>query len=306
MVASPDLQISVLIATRNRAALLGKLLRSLDTTRAAAAVGSEIIVVDNGSTDVTPELLEHWRAEDSGHVHVREPQPGKSRALNRALRVARGTLLAFVDDDEAVGTAWMAEMAAFFATHPYYDAAIGRVLAPPDVRDREVLTRLAAYRTIALFDHGDTVRDEQMLHGANMVLRRRVFDQIGGFNEALGPGATGGCEDTELGLRVIRAGMRIGYMPRVQVFHVIEPERLTARYFHDFELRVARSRFAMDPAAAGRRALSHAIEAGIGWMWWSLLRHRIRRERARGRFIRHREILRLHCARRAESAPARQ
>ncbi len=285
--------VSVLVATRNRAALLERLLESLGAAQAAAADSAEIIVVDNGCTDATPALLTQWAAAAPGRMTLAVPEPGKSRALNCALGAARAPLLAFVDDDERVAREWLREIADFFRHHPQYDAGVGRVLPAPEVRDAQVLRLVASYRTIALFDHGDAVCDEHMLHGANMVLRRRVFDRIGGFNERLGPGAVGGCEDAELGARAIRAGARIGYMPGVRVYHDIDPQRLTPEYFRAFELRTARSRFAMDPAAAGHRAVRRVCEATVAFAWWSLLRNPIRRERARGSMIRHGEILRL-------------
>ncbi len=290
--------VSVLVATRNRARLLAGLLDSLTAAQAVTDDATEIVVVDNGSTDATATLLAQWAAAAPGRVTLTVAEPGKSRALNHALTAAHGALLAFVDDDERVARDWLKEVATFFRRHPQYDAGVGRVLPAPEVRDADMLRLVASYRTIALFDHGNAVGDEHMLHGANMVLRRSLFDLVGGFNEGLGPGAVGGCEDAELGDRVIRAGGRIGYMPGVCVYHDIDPARLTPEYFRNFELRTARSRFAMDPAAASHRAVRRVCEATVAFAWWSLLRNPVRRERARGSMIRHGEILRLHRERR--------
>ncbi|MFI5395130.1 MAG: glycosyltransferase family 9 protein [Candidatus Binatia bacterium] len=304
MTSTAEPTVSVLVATRNRAPLLTQLLRSLELAMAGSP-RAEILVVDNGSTDTTPILLADWTAAGRARVVLTVDQPGKSRALNCATGRARGRLLAFLDDDEQVATDWLREVEAFFDAHPEYDAGIGRVLPASEVTDPEILTRIACYRTIALFDHGDAVRDEHMLHGANMVLRRSVFDRVGGFNEQLGPGAVGGCEDAELGERVTRTGLRIGYMPGVRVYHAIDPARLTPEYFRSFELRTARSRFAMDPDRASRRAIRRVREATLAFAWWSLLRHPVRRERARGSMIRHGEILRLYRQRSRTAASGR-
>jgi glycosyltransferase involved in cell wall biosynthesis len=290
-VAEPAL--SILVATRDRAPLLVQLLRSLEVAQSVAATACEILIADNGSTDDTAAVLERWVAGAPGHMRLRVDTPGKSRALNAALQHARAPVLAFLDDDEQVAPAWMQELMAFCSAHPEYDAAIGRVLPPPDLTDPEVLSRLAAYRTVAFCDYGDAVCEAETLYGGNMVLRRQVFERIGTFDERLGPGAAGGCEDTDLAERIRQAGLRIGYMPRVIVYHVVDPARLTPEAFRSLQLRAARSRIAMDARRAGRRALPRLIEAALGFAWWSLLGRSVRRERARGRILLHAETLRL-------------
>src|SRR5262249_8385768 len=141
-----------------------------------ARVTAEVVVADNGSSDATAPLLRRWCAEAPTHVVVRVDEPGKSRALNQALHHARAPLLAFVDDDETVASAWLQGILALCADHPEYHAAIGRVLPPPEVTDAEILTRLACYRTIAFFDGGDVVHDVHTLYGGNMVVRRSAFE----------------------------------------------------------------------------------------------------------------------------------
>lgn len=286
--------LSVLIASRDRASLLAALLHSLERARLASSAMLEVVVVDNGSTDGTAALLDEWVGGGPGRVRLPVAQPGKSRALNVALQVARANVLAFTDDDVEVAPTYVEEILAFCAAQPQFAAAIGRVLAPPNVTDPDVLRRLDWYRTVSLFDHGDAVREESSLHGSNMVLRRATCERIGGFDERLGPGVTGGMEDQELGERIVRAGLRIGYMPRVVVYHSIDPTRLTPAYFRLFQQRQAISRFAMDPHGAWRRALPRLIESAAGFAWWSLRADPLRREHARGRMLRNAAIVRLY------------
>lgn len=295
MTADTPPAVSVLIATRNRAAALARLLQSLAAAQVETQTPVEIIVVDNGSTDDTAARLARWAAEAPGRVTLRVEQPGKSRALNCGLHQARAPLLAFLDDDEEVAPGWLAGIVAFFREHDYH-AGVGRVLPPTDFTDPDLRRRLEWYRTIAFFDLGDRVCDAQVLYGGNMVLRRSVFEAVGPFNENLGPGAAGGWEDIDLAERVRRAARRIGYMPEVIVYHRVEAARLTAEYFRTHQKRDARSRFTVDPRRAWRRAVPHLIEAAGAWAWASLTRNAIRREHARGRMIRHAEVLRLSCA----------
>jgi heptosyltransferase-3 len=299
-------RVSVLVATRNRAALLTRFLRSLDVAQAtAAADGIECLIVDNGSSDDTAALLARWEQSGPGRVRLSVEAPGKSRALNHALGRASAPLLVFTDDDVEVAPTFFTEILAFFAGHPEYDAAIGRVLAPPNALSPELAVLLERYRTIALFDHGAAVRDEPTLHGSNMVLRRPAIDAVGGFNEQLGPGAAGGMEDQELGQRLTRSGRRIGYMPEVVVYHSIDPNRLTPDYFRQFQLVQARSRLAVDPHRAWRGAVPRLIESALGCAWWSVVGRVTRRERARGRMLRNAEILRLQWRSRRAARPLR-
>lgn len=116
--------ISVVLSTRNRADSLARLLDGL--ARQVDAPRFEVIVADNGSTDGTPDLLRR------GHPgldlrSVRVDTPGKGRALNAALRLARGELVVFTDDDVEPDPRWLAEL--FAGARRYADCAVfgGRI-----------------------------------------------------------------------------------------------------------------------------------------------------------------------------------
>mgnify|MGYP001600154500 CR=1 FL=1 len=86
------MKLSVVIATRNRAALLDGALTSLRAQIGAPPL--QIVVVDNGSTDATRAT-----AERHGATYVYEAQPNRARARNAGLAVAAGELVLFIDDD---------------------------------------------------------------------------------------------------------------------------------------------------------------------------------------------------------------
>ncbi len=285
--------LSVLIATRNRAAQLGQVLDYLAAARAAAPTRAEIIVIDNGSTDDTAARLARWRAGGSERVDLYEPQPGKSRALNRGLEVARAPVLVFTDDDVVIPPNWIGAVGGFFADHPEYDGAMGPVRVPPDVTDPGVLARLSRWGTLPLFDRGTATRDLREMYGCNMAVRRRAFDKVGRFDARLGVGASGLCEDTELAERMCRAGLRIGYMPEAVIYHTVDPERLTHAAFREFHIRWARSRVVMDPPQPWQKNLARFVDAALAVGWWTMLRNPRRRLQAWARMVRHREMLRL-------------
>lgn len=303
MTGVPTPAVSVCVATRDRATLLRALLQSLDAAQAAATVDCEFVVIDNGSRDDTPALLARWVQAGPHRLTIAVPEPGKSRALNRALHLARAPLLAFTDDDAEVAPDWLNQIAAFSAAHPEYDAAMGRVLLPPQLHDAALLERVARYGTLPLWDDGDGVHAVQELYGCNMVLHRRVFATIGGFDERLGPGASGWGEDSDLSERARAAGLRLGYMPAVVVYHAVDPDRLTPAFFRSYHRRKAQGDFARDPQRVARKNLSRLLDASLRVAWCSLTGDAPRRMRAWMRVIRHAELIRLRWRARRGASP---
>jgi GT2 family glycosyltransferase len=287
------LDLSIIVATRNRASYLSELFESLRTALAGSPGGVQLIVIDNGSTDGTRQVITAWGRRLPQLLDLFEEQPGKSRALNRGLQHASTPLMAFLDDDVRVAADWVAQVRMFFHTHPQYAAAGGRVRLAPEVTDPDMLGRVARYRSLPLYDAGNAVCDGNGLAGCNMVLRRRVFDMIGPFDERLGPGASGAHEDADLVARMRAASLRIGYMPGAIVYHAVDPARFTAAAFRDFQKRMARSLYLLDPQHAWRKSARRLPGLVLGMAWWSLLGQPLRRDRTWGRLMQHREVLRL-------------
>ena len=106
--ASP--RVSVLLPTYNRAHLLG---RAIDSIRAQTLKDWELIVLDDGSTDDTPNLMRRYCAQDSRIHYVRQPHAGfPARGLNLGLRLARGQYLFKQDDDDVAYADKLAKCAA--------------------------------------------------------------------------------------------------------------------------------------------------------------------------------------------------
>ncbi len=113
-------KISVIIATRNRAGLLP---RAVDSVRMAGA-NVEIVVVDDASTDSTPEVC----AGLSGVEVIRlRKKRGLAAARNAGLAKCRGALLAFLDDDDIRMPSSLDRQREFLQAHPEAAAAYGRV-----------------------------------------------------------------------------------------------------------------------------------------------------------------------------------
>lgn len=230
------MRISVLIATFNRAALLDECLEHVGRQRFES--GDEIVVVDNGSTDSTQDVVRrHARSSPVSLRVIVEPRPGKSNAIARGLTAAAGDVFAFTDDDVTVDEWWLHELRAAMTG----EVALvgGRVLPrwecrPPRWLDDAALGgRLAA--PLALADYGPKPIElgPRTAMGGNMAVRREVVARLGGFSENLGSvrGTLMTGEDHEFSLRVQAAGLRTVYQPSAVVYHRIPRSRMRLSFF---------------------------------------------------------------------------
>jgi GT2 family glycosyltransferase len=235
--------LSVIIPTRNRVKSLKLLLESLAAPAQIGIPETEIIVVDNGSTDETHRWLDAQREQNQsgGLIILDEPRPGKSNALNRALSVARGEIFMVLDDDVVIQPNCLAKHAEAYAATQF--AAIqGRILAGKDSGGNPAdANRLREYN-IPLIDYGEEIVAIRGLTGTNMSFKRAVFEKVGFFDPRLGPGAAGFSEDTEYSIRIRKAGFKIGYTPHAIVYHELNPSRYGRVYNRAVEYRKGVSR----------------------------------------------------------------
>lgn len=236
-------RVSVVIATRNRSVLLGRTLRALSTQRWPAAQ-MEIIVADNGSTDDTRMVVERCAAQGLPVRYLCVPEPGKSHAVNAALRLTRGELIALTDDDVQPDPGWLTGLVrAFEETDADYVA--GRILpmweiAPPAWMSPPL------YGVLAIPDNGVSRlliaadgESDVMPIGANMAVRASVVARLGGLRTDLGKldGSLRTGEDHEFFLRLRRAGCRGTYEPTALVRHLVPAARLRRDYFRRWLLQ---------------------------------------------------------------------
>ena len=248
---------TVLIATYNRAALLGETLDSLRALRVRPGRRWEVLVVDNNSTDDTRAVVESRAAGFPVPLrYLFEARQGRSSALNAGIAASEGQVIAMTDDDVIVEERWLdAACDALLEEGSGIAYAGGPVdpiweVEPPAWLD---LTRGDLWGTIAIQDHGDRpfVYEEarRVPLGANMAARRSFFAAIGKFRADLGRSSGRlvlGQEVPELLMRARGAGLRGMYLPDMRVRHHIPAKRLTRAYFRRWWFGKGVSRAGMD------------------------------------------------------------
>ena len=234
------MDLSIVIPTRNRPEDLAKMLQSLASAERAEVV-FEVLVVDNNSHErLAKQNRQTVECTELPARYLQESTPGQSAALNKGIALARGEIVAFLDDDIVthsdyfIGVKRSLELSAdvmggrVFATWPFP--------APPWITPDGSLT--ISRGPIVAHDYGDQPKqyDETMRLpvGCNFLCRRELFDRYGVFDVRLGPGAGPGIlggGETDLLRRFKAAGARLIYTPWIAVDHPVTPERMTKKYF---------------------------------------------------------------------------
>lgn len=206
---NPEFLTSMIVATLGRSRELDGLLRSL---AAQERTDFEVIVVDQNADERLEPILAAW-ADHLEIVRVRAESRGVCRARNAGAAHARGKWLLFPDDDCWYPADFLACLDRLRAVHPatFYG---GRAV------NAQGATIMGAFRT----EPGPIGRDGiwTTLIEWMMVVRRDAFEAVGGFDEALGPGAGtpwGAYEAQDLALKLLGAGHDGYYDPRFTGHH---------------------------------------------------------------------------------------
>jgi len=225
---------TVTIQTYNRAETLAITLESLRVLRCPESVDYEILVVDNNSSDHTPEVIHKYTQMLAPHLRsVFESKQGLSHARNRALNEAKGEIVCFLDDDVKVDPEWLEAVSAAFIK---YSASVvgGRsYLIYPNSRPSWL--PMEREGSLSLLDYGGEtlVNVSKPLFGLNFSVLREFALYVGGFDPSFGrSGKSLMCgEEYDLTERIRSAGGIVVYEPKAVVGHIVRPERLSKKWF---------------------------------------------------------------------------
>ncbi len=173
-------------------------------------------MVDNGSTDDTAAVMAPFCREgvNPGFHYIREPRVGKSFAINTGIGSARGSIVAFTDDDVTVERRWISEIIEEFQREPYLGLLAGRVESADSKGPSVAVTRA---RVAVPLSAAEPL--EGLVLGCNLAVRREVLVRVPGLDTRLGPGRGLACNDIDFAYRVLCAGFRGIFSPRPVVYH---------------------------------------------------------------------------------------
>jgi GT2 family glycosyltransferase/glycosyltransferase involved in cell wall biosynthesis len=203
----------------------GQLEATLQSLHALAGnpdtIGSEIIVVDDASTDDSPRLLP--TIPQLRYLRLPENQ-GFIGACNAGAALARGEFLVLLNNDTVAQPGWLDALLGTFAQHP--DTGVsGAMLLYPDGSLQEAGGIVHSDGEAANYGRGEDpedpryafVRECDYVSGAALAIPRALWQELGGFDAHFAPAYY---EDTDLGMRVRAAGQKVRYQPAARVVHL--------------------------------------------------------------------------------------
>ncbi|WP_024750359.1 glycosyltransferase family 2 protein [Crocosphaera subtropica] len=227
-------QIAAIICTHNRDPYLGDAIKSL---LAQEGVSYEVLIVDNGSTDSTKDVVAPFLSNP--HLrYVYEPILGLSVARNRGAKETTAPILAYLDDDAIASPHWLKVLVDAYDQHEKLAIAGGKVtliwpdnITPPAWISEGLAGGLGAYD---LGEEKVSITNPQLTpRGLNYSLRRSFLEKIGGFDANLGRVGKKLLSNEELFMTelALNQGWDVAYLPDALVAHNVAPERLQRSWF---------------------------------------------------------------------------
>ena len=249
-------EVSVVVATRDRASRLLSLIDSL-RNQTLAPDRFEVIVVDDGSSDGTPELVaaERDRCDFALQVLAHTGGGGPGAVRNTGLRAARGRLVAFTDDDCEADPAWLDAYAGAWDGDPL---RLFQGSTTPIERER-------ALQGVMTYTY-DIRELDVNFPCCNMAYPRALLDRLGGFDAAAFP-RTG--EDCDLAWRAIDAGATVDFVLEARVRHAVVQMDARSMLRRAWRWGDAMPAFARHPELRQRRLIHRFF---FNWSHWYLLR----------------------------------
>jgi len=195
---------------------------------------SEILIINNNSTDNTNEIIHSYSDKLSPYLKkVFEPVQGLSSARNRALAEAKGKIVSFLDDDVIIDPNWLYEIALTFASYNADIVGGKSYLIYSCEKPQWFYNELEIF--LSKLDYGDKplFGTRRELFGLNFSVNKETALKAGGFNLKLGRKGNSllSGEEKEFQNRIIELGGKCVYQPKAIVGHIVPSERMKKKWF---------------------------------------------------------------------------
>jgi len=230
--------LSIIICSYNRASYISDALTSL-YNQSSELDNFEVIIVDNNSTDNTKEVYVIWRQTNMNgqFTFISETKQGASFARNTGATIAKGEWVCFMDDDAVATPNYVENILKHIQDKPDAVGFGGRII-PKYIPSEPKWMSYYVSSLVGNFDYAPIAcafENGKYPLESNMIVKKSVYDQIGGFNVNL-PGVVGtlriGGEGKELFYKILALGHIIYYDPAICVHHVVEVKKLTSEYMY--------------------------------------------------------------------------
>ena len=235
--------ISVIIPTRNRADLLSLAIQSL-LPQTLDKDHFETLIVDNGSTDQTKDVMKKYINQLSNLRYIYAPEPGLHIGRHRGMREAKGDVLVFADDDIEATPSWLESYHRLF-----FDSQVAMaggnnlpLFVQPPPSWLKCLWKFSksgggrALSTLSILHLNSGLREcsPYMVWGCNFAIRKSVLVEAGGFHPDLMPVELiqyQGDGETYVSRYIAESGLKCMFHPGASIYHKVTPERMTHSYF---------------------------------------------------------------------------
>jgi len=239
-------KITVLVCTYNRADSIKDLLDCLLTQDLKE--GYEVIVVDNNSKDNTKQAVGSFEPRFNGRLrYFFESKQGKPYALNLGIKEAQGEIIVFTDDDCLVDKDYLSKINEAFQKYGNEIGVVGGRITPywvdgtkppkwfSDIKPDSEL-KIYFNGPLGTLDYGDKpfvidfskeVHKNGHFYGANISIKKEFLDKYGYYDPKMTLG-----QDTEICLRLFKAGVKGMYEPKINVNHKVNAQKITPSFYY--------------------------------------------------------------------------
>lgn len=229
------MKVSIVVCTYNRDKYILTCLEHIEKQTQKKS-DFELVIINNNSSDNTDEICRNF-IENNRELKTQyyiEKNAGLSYARNKGIELAKGDFICFIDDDGFMLPNYIENLIKHIDSIPELTAFGGKILPKYESQEPKWMTKWL-YPLVSIIDKGDTTsffKNKTYPIGANMGIKKSVFEKIGNFNIHLGRKGSNliGGEEKDFFYRLKEIGKNIHYFPNTVIYHIIPDNRTTKEF----------------------------------------------------------------------------